>query len=71
MREKITIRAFSEVTFSYERGNDERSDNIKISKGEESCFVWSVFYSLLEQVISVLNVPEESDRETNLCFITS
>ena len=61
----ITIRAFSEVTFSYERGNDERSDNIKISKGEESCFVWSVFYSLLEQVISVLNVPEESDRETN------
>ena len=61
----ITIRAFSEVTFSYERGNDERSDNIKISKGEESCFVWSVFYSLLEQVISVLNMPEESDRETN------
>jgi len=61
----ITIRAFSEVTFSYERGNDERSDNIKISKGEESCFVWSVFNSLLEQVISVLNVPEESDRETN------
>lgn len=28
-----TIPAFTEVIFSYERGNDERSDNIKISKG--------------------------------------
>ena len=61
----ITIRAFSEVIFSYERGNDERSDNIKISKGEESCFVWSIFYSLLEQVVDVLNTPDPSDRETN------
>lgn len=61
----IIIPAFSEVTFTYERGNDERSDNVKISKGEESCFVWSVFYSLLEEVVNVLNVPEESDRETN------
>lgn len=62
--EERTIPAFSEVTFSYKRGNDESSDNIKISKGEESCFVWSVFYSLLEQVVDVLNVPEPSDRET-------
>lgn len=61
----ITIDAFTEVTFSYERGNDERSDNIKISKGEESCFIWSIFYSLLEQVIDVLNIPEENERETN------
>lgn len=60
-----TVPAFTEVTFSYERGNDERSDNIKISKGEESCFVWSVFYSLLEQVVEVLNVPDETDRETH------
>ncbi|MEG0835935.1 MAG: AAA family ATPase [Anaerovoracaceae bacterium] len=60
-----TIPAFTEVTFSYERGNDERSDNIKISKGEESCFVWSVFYSLLEQIVNVLNVPDQSDRETH------
>ncbi|WP_196604981.1 AAA family ATPase [Pectinatus haikarae] len=59
------IPAFTEVTFSYERGNDERSDNIKISKGEESCFVWSVFYSLLEQVVDVLNVPDASERETH------
>ncbi|WP_017426210.1 AAA family ATPase [Paenibacillus sp. ICGEB2008] len=61
----VTVGAFSEITFSYERGNDERSNNIKISKGEESNFVWCVFYSLLEQVIDVLNVAEPSERETN------
>ena len=33
---KIKVEAFSEVKFSFERGNDERSHNIKISKGEES-----------------------------------
>lgn len=64
----IIVPAFSEVTFTYERGNDETTDNIKISKGEESCFVWSVFYSLLEQVIQVLSIDKDSiyqERETN------
>lgn len=56
---------FSEVTFSFERGNEETTKNIKISKGEESSFVWSVFYSLLEQVIDVLNIPEPDERETD------
>ena len=56
---------FSEVSFSLRRGNDQDVENIKISKGEESNFVWSVFYSLLEQVVEVLNIPEESDRETD------
>lgn len=61
----ILVDAFSEVTFSYGRGDDSSSENIKISKGEESCFIWSVFYSLLDQVINVLNIPEENDRDTN------
>ncbi len=56
---------YSEVTFSYERGNEEPSPNIKISKGEESSFIWSVFYSLLKQVIDVLNVAEPGERETD------
>ena len=56
---------FNEVTFSYKSGNDSPSHNIKISKGEESSFVWSIFYSLLDQVINVLNIPEISDRETD------
>ena len=64
----IIVPAFSEVTFTYERGNDEKSENVKISKGEESCFIWSVFYSLLEQVIGVLSIDKDSiyeERETN------
>ena len=63
---EVIAKAFSEVTFSLERGNDdERSGNLKISKGEESNFIWSIFYTLLEQVIEILNVPERSDRESN------
>lgn len=61
----VTIPAYSEVRFSFERGNDVPSEFVKISKGEESCFIWSVFYSLLEQTINVLNEAEEGDRETD------
>jgi wobble nucleotide-excising tRNase len=56
---------FAEVSFSLERGNNEQSGQIKISKGEESNFIWSVFYALLDQVVAVLNVVEPSDRETD------
>lgn len=61
----VRVPAFSEVTFSYKRGNDEISEHIKISKGEESCFIWSVSYSLIEQVVDVLNIAELSERETD------
>lgn len=61
---EVTVPAFSEVRFSFERGDDTGSEHVKISKGEESCFIWSIFYSLLAQTISVLNVAEPSDRET-------
>jgi len=61
----INVNAYTEVTFSIEGGNAENIENIKISKGEESCFIWSVFYCLLEQVIEVLNKVEEGDRETD------
>ena len=56
---------FSEVTFSFESGNDENLTNVKISKGEESNFIWSIFYTLIKQVINVLNVQEITDRETD------
>jgi AAA domain len=62
--EDSTVEAFSEVTFSYQRGNKAPSENLKISKGEESNFIWSIFYTLLEQVIDILNVAEPADRET-------
>ena len=59
------VKAFSEVTFSFERGDNQPSDNLKISKGEESNFIWSVFYTLLEQVVSIRSIVESADRETD------
>lgn len=50
----ITIKAFSEVTFSLERGDNEETGNLKISKGEESNFIWSIFYALIDLIIETL-----------------
>ncbi len=61
----VTVPAFSEVTFSLERGTDTSTGNLKISKGEESNFIWSVFYCLLDQVISTRNIAEIVERETD------
>ncbi len=55
---------FSEIRFSFQRGNDEINEIIKISKGEESCFIWSIFYALIEQIVGILNIPEPDERET-------
>ncbi|MCL6258496.1 AAA family ATPase [Aquiflexum sp. TKW24L] len=55
---------FTEVRFSFERGNEGDTEYVKISKGEESCFIWSVFFSLMEQVVSVLNIVDQESRET-------
>lgn len=61
----IMIPAYSEITFSIDGGNDEIINNIKISKGEESCLIWCVFHSLLKEVVEVLNIPEVDDRSTH------
>lgn len=57
---------FSSVSFSFERGNTRQEPHIKISKGEESNFIWSFFNALLELVISELNIPEVTDRSTDV-----
>lgn len=62
---EIVIKAFSEVTFSVEAGGDEETGNLKISKGEESNFIWSIFFTLLEEVVSVLSIAEVDDRPTS------
>ena len=64
-RKDIKIPAYSEITFSIERGNDETINNIKISKGEESCLIWCIFYSLLKEVIETLNIPEVDERSVD------
>lgn len=56
---------FSSVSFSFERGNNQQEPNIKISKGEESNFIWSVFYSLIKEMISELSIAEITDRSTD------
>jgi hypothetical protein len=40
-------------------------ERIKISKGEESNFVWSVIYTLLDQAVSTLNEPDSGSRITD------
>lgn len=59
------VDPFSYVTFSLERGDDSNIGNLKISKGEESHFIWSVFYCLLDQVVSTRNIVESDERETD------
>ncbi|MBP2966789.1 anticodon nuclease, partial [Acinetobacter baumannii] len=54
-----------EVTFTLPTGDDDAVENIKISKGEESIFIWSVFYVLMETIIAELNIDESDDRSTD------
>ncbi len=59
------VKDFSEVTFTIEAGDDARTDAFKISKGEESNFIWSIFYTLLETVVAELNIAEPDQRGTD------
>lgn len=51
------------VQFSYAAGNAETISDMKISKGEESCFIWSVFYHLLDLIIENRNVGDSESKE--------
>lgn len=62
---EITVRAFSEVIFTLGQDPETDPERLKISRGEESNFIWSVFYCLLDQVISTRNVAEVDERETD------
>jgi wobble nucleotide-excising tRNase len=70
---EVTVPAFSEVTFSTPNTLPleipfvvgDRLENIKISKGEESNFIWSIFYTLLDQMITILNEADPNERETD------
>ena len=50
------------VQFSYAAGNAETITAIKISKGEESCFIWSVFYHLLGLIIEDRNTDDRDSE---------
>lgn len=62
---KTEVKAFSEVTFTIEAGDDATTEAFKISKGEESNFIWSIFYTLLETVVAELSIAEPDQRGTD------
>lgn len=51
------------IMFDIPTGDSNVEKGIKISKGEESLFIWSVFYTILTVIIEELNM-EKSDRST-------
>lgn len=61
----VKVATYPEVTFSIESGDNKSLDNIKISKGEESNFVWSIFYTLLQEVMAILSEPDPAKRSDN------
>lgn len=58
-------KTYPSVSFSIATGDDQAVAGVKISKGEENNFIWSIFYTLIEEVVAVLNVPEADDRSTS------
>lgn len=53
------------ISFTFASGDERAQKNIKISRGEESLFVWSVFYTVIDAAISALN-EEAENRETEI-----
>lgn len=53
------------ITFNIPTGDEKSIKNIKISKGEESLFIWSVFYTIISIAIDELN-SEKENRSTNI-----
>lgn len=54
-----------EITFNLPTGDEDSIENIKISKGEESIFIWTVFFVMMETIIAELNIDEINDRSTS------
>ncbi|KYK81456.1 anticodon nuclease [Aggregatibacter actinomycetemcomitans serotype e str. SC936] len=43
-------KEFSSVNFYYASGDSLAEESIKISKGEESNFIWSIFYTVIDKI---------------------
>ena len=56
---QIIDNHIEKISFSLQTGDDSVVKNIKISKGEESLFIWAVFLTILEQrLIEILEEPK-------------
>lgn len=58
---------FSKVIFYYASGDSRAEEKIKISKGEESNFIWSIFYTVLDKV--KISYEESDDRFKSIKYI--
>ncbi|KOQ96689.1 anticodon nuclease [Haemophilus sp. C1] len=58
---------FSKVIFYYASGDNRAEEKIKISKGEESNFIWSIFYTILDKV--KISYEESDDRFKSIKYI--
>lgn len=56
------IDTYPEIRFAY-TGGDNIENDVKISKGEESNLIWSVFYTLLQEVVEILREPDPEKRD--------
>lgn len=54
----------NQITFSVHPGSKNNYENIKISRGEESVFIWAVFYTILDVGIDALSASAD-DRPTS------
>ncbi|EDX70452.1 hypothetical protein [Bacillus cereus] len=62
--EPIFKLADGEIAFNLSTGAAHNSSNIKISRGEQNIFIWSIFHVLIETVIEELSM-EVVERSTN------
>lgn len=53
------------IIFQLASGDNESSANIKISRGEETLFKWTVFYVILKRAIDLL-LEKQEDRSTHI-----
>lgn len=59
-----------EISFGIHKGDDDSADGIKISRAEESIFVWSVYYSVLSEAIETLRDSPELRSTTDYDQLT-
>lgn len=57
--------ASGEITFGVHKGDDSSTDGIKLSRAEESIFVWCVYFTVLSEAISALDEPEDLRSTTD------
>lgn len=60
----------NEITFGIHKGDDSSTECIKISRAEESIFVWSVYYAVLNEAIETLRDSPELRSTTDYDQLT-